>query len=66
MPLPFCPTLDPTVLGIKPIPNINDHIARLEREFLRDFADIQDVEYEDVDLEIDKLFAPLDNDTDQS
>ena len=65
VPQPFCPTLDPTVLGIKPIPNINDHIARLEREFLRDFADIQDVEYEDVDLEIDKLFAPLDNDTDQ-
>lgn len=66
VPQPFCPTMDPRVLGIKPIPNINEHIARLEKEFLRDFADIQDVEYEDVDLEIDKLFAPLDNDTDQS
>ena len=66
VPQPFCPTLDPTALGIKPIPNINEHIARLEKELSRDFADIEDVEFEDVDLEIDKLFAPLDNDTDQS
>lgn len=65
VPQPFCPTLDPTVLGIKPIPNINEHIARLEKELSRDFADIEDVEFEDVDLEIDQLFAPLDNDTDQ-
>lgn len=62
---PFCPTIDPTVLGIKPIPNINEHIARLEKEFLRDFADTQDVEYEEVDTELDILFAPIDNDTDK-
>ncbi|MDE5850542.1 MAG: hypothetical protein K2H38_10400 [Muribaculaceae bacterium] len=62
---PFCPTLDPTVLGIKPIPNINEHIARLEKELSRDFTDIEDVEYEDADTEIDKLFAPLSDDTDK-
>ena len=62
VPQPFCPTLDPTVLGIKPIPNVYEHIARLEREFTRD---IEDVEYEDADTEIDRLFAPLSDDTDQ-
>lgn len=63
---PFCPTLDPTVLGLKPIPDINSHISRLEKELSRDFADIEDVEYEDSDLELDKLFSPLSNDPDKS
>lgn len=63
---PFCPTLDPTVLGITPIPDINNHISRLERELSRDFADIEDVDYEDADLEIDKLFSPLSDDSDKS
>ncbi len=63
---PFCPTLDPTVLGIKPIPDIDNHIRRLEKELSRDFADIEDVEYEEADIEIDKLFTPLSDDPDKS
>lgn len=62
---PFCPTLDVTVLGIKPIPDVYRHIDRLTKDLSRDFADIEDVEYEDADLEEDKLFSPLRDDTHQ-
>lgn len=63
---PFCATLDVTVLGIKPIPDIYNHIDRLSKELSRDFADITDVEYEDADLEEKYLFAPLQDGTDKS
>ncbi len=53
---PFCATLDVSVLGLKPIPDVYNHIARLTKELSRDFVDIVDVEYEDADLEEDKLF----------
>lgn len=53
---PFCATLDVTVLGIKPIPNVYDHIAKLTKELSRDFVDISDVDYEEADLEEDKIF----------
>ena len=66
LPQPFCPTVDPKILGLKPIPNINEYIARLEKELSRDFADIEDVEYEDTDIELDNLFSPLSDDTDKS
>ena len=53
---PFCATLDVRVLGIKPIPDIYNHIAKLTKELLRDHSDIVDVEYEETDLEEDFLF----------
>lgn len=53
---PFCATLDVRVLGLTPIPNVYDHIAKLTKELSRDFTDIQDVEFEPADLEEDKLF----------
>lgn len=53
---PFCATLDVRVLGIKPIPDIYNHIAKLTKELLRDHSDIVDVEYEETDLEEDYLF----------
>ena len=59
---PFCATLDVTVLGLKPIPDVYNHIARLTKDLSRDFVDISDVEFEEPDLEEDKLFpdkAPL-------
>lgn len=59
---PFAATLDVRVLGIKPIPDVYNHIAKLTKELSRDFVDIQDVEYEEADLEEDKLFP--DNATD--
>lgn len=58
---PFCATSNPEPLGIKPIPDLQNYIARLTRELSRDFADIVDVEYEDADLEEDILFAPINN-----
>lgn len=66
---PFCATLDVRVLGITPIPDVYNHIAKLTKELSRDFADIQDVEFEEADLEEDKIFpdkAPSNDDTDQS
>ncbi|MBD5423699.1 MAG: hypothetical protein HDR44_01055 [Allobaculum sp.] len=59
VPQNFSATLDPSVLGIKPIPDINNYISRLIKDLSRDFADIQDVEAEPVDLEENHLFAPL-------
>ena len=66
---PFCATLDVRVLGITPIPDVYNHIAKLTKELSRDFTDIQDVEFEEADLEEDKIFpdkAPSNDDTDQS
>lgn len=56
VPQPFCATLDVTVLGLPAIPDVYNHIDRLTKELSRDFADISDVDYEDVDLEEDKIF----------
>lgn len=69
VPQPFCATLDVRVLGLKPIPDVYNHIAKLTKELSRDFVDIADVEYEEADLEEDKLFpdkAPDQNATNQS
>lgn len=57
---PFCATLDVRVLGLKPIPDVYNHIAKLTKELSRDFVDIQDVEYEESDLEEDMLFPDKD------
>lgn len=61
---PFCATLDVRVLGIDPIPDVYNHIARLTKDLSRDFADIVDVEFEEADLEEKQLFAPLTDGTD--
>ena len=61
---PFCATLDVRVLGIKPIPDIYNHIAKLTKELLRDHADIVDVEYEEPDLEEDYIFPEKAMETD--
>ena len=53
---PFCATLDVTVLGLPAIPDVYNHIDKLTKELSRDFADISDVDYEEVDLEEDKIF----------
>lgn len=62
---PFCATLDVRVLGIEPIPDIYNHIAKLTKELSRDCRDIDDVDYEEVDLEENQLFDPLHNGTSQ-
>lgn len=55
---PFCASTDVTLLGVKPIPDIYNHIARLTKDLSRDFPDIMDVEAEDADLEEPSLFRP--------
>lgn len=54
---PFVPTLDPTVLGIKPIPNLQEKIDGLIEKYRAETIDIDDVDYEEVDLEEQILFG---------
>lgn len=63
---PFCATLDVRVLGLKPIPDVYGRIDRLTKELSRDFVDMSDVEYEEADLEEDKLFPEPAPDPDAS
>ena len=58
---PFTATNDPSVLGIKPIPNIQEKIEALLKKYQAENMDIDDVEYEDADLEEDVLFGTNDN-----
>lgn len=44
----FEPTEDPTVLGIKPIQNIREKIAAMNKKYN---SDIEDVTYESIDIE---------------
>ena len=54
---PFTATDDPTVLGIKPIPNRQKFVEDLLSKYRAESADIDDVEYELADLEEDELWA---------
>ena len=62
---PFIPTMDPSVLGITPIPDIDKRIKAMIDKYVKETRDIEDVGYEEIDLEEDQLFAPYDeNDED--
>lgn len=54
---PFTATDDPTVLGIKPIPNIQEKIKKMLEHYTKESMDIEDVEYEEYDLEEEELFG---------
>ena len=56
---PFTPTSDPSVLGIKPIPDIDKKIKSMIEKYRRESIDIEDVEAEDADLEQQELFPEL-------
>ena len=47
---PFTATDDPTVLGIKPIPNIDKKIASLIDKYRAESIDIDDIEFEEADI----------------
>lgn len=53
---PFTPSFDPTLVGIKPIPNVDEVKARLKRTLAQEIPDIEDVDYEAADLEEAELF----------
>ena len=61
---PFTATDDPTVLGIKPIPNIQQKISDMIAKYRAETLDIEDVEFEEADLEFDTLFPLTKNDND--
>ena len=60
---PFTATSDPTVLGLRAIPNLDEKIAALLHKYGSD--DIEDVEYEEADLEESELFKPLKEESDE-
>ncbi len=49
-------TDDPRVLGIEPIPNIADKTYAMIEKYRKETIDIEDVEFDEVDLEFDALF----------
>jgi hypothetical protein len=51
---PFEPTDDPTVLGLKPIPNLREKIARKLKQYWSE--DMQEVSFESAEFDKDKLF----------
>ena len=60
---PFTATDDPRVLGIEPIPNIQSKIDSMIEKYRKETIDIEDVEFEEYDLELDSLFPdPNSND----
>lgn len=57
---PFVPTDDPRSIGIEPIPNIQEKIDSMIQKYRAETIDIDDVEFEEVDLEFDSLFPDKD------
>ena len=64
VPQPFTATDDPRVLGIEPIPNINEKISQMIEKYRRETIDIEDVEFEEYDLEFNTLFPDKKQETD--
>ena len=52
------------MLGIKPIPNIQQKISDMIAKYRAETLDIEDVEFEEADLEFDTLFPLTQNDND--
>ena len=53
---PFTATGDPTVLGIKPMPHLNQRIHAMKKLYSEDNLDMEDVQFEEADLEENTLF----------
>ena len=49
-PQSFVITSDPSVIGIKPIPNLKDKIAKLFEKYKSDIEIVEDVTYEELDV----------------
>ncbi len=55
---PFTATSDPVILGIKPIPNLQQKIDRLIAKYRAETIDIEDIDYEEPDLE-ENIYFPV-------
>lgn len=53
---PFFPTTDPRVVGINPVPNIDDRIKKLTRELADTHPDTLNIDYEEADLAVEEIF----------
>lgn len=58
---PFTATSDPTILGLKPIPNLQQKIDKLLAKYRTETIDIEDIEYEEADLEETVYFPSEDH-----
>lgn len=58
---PFTATEDPRVLGIEPIPNIKQKISAMIDKYRAETLDIEDVTFEEADLELSELFPIIDD-----
>jgi hypothetical protein len=61
---PFTATSDPSVLGIKPIPNIEKVISDMIEKYRAESLDIDDIEYEDADIIYDDYEEVGEDETD--
>ena len=61
---PFTATSDPSVLGIKPIPNIEKVISDMIEKYRAESLDIDDIEYEDADIVYDDYEEVREDETD--
>ena len=59
---PFTATSDPSVLGMKAIPNLQQKIDALLAKYRAETIDIEDIEYEEADLEEATYFPTNDED----
>lgn len=66
VPQNFEPTDDPSVIGIKPIPNIREKIRKKLAQYRAE--DIEDVEFEEADYKEDYVFAipPIKKENDET
>lgn len=53
---PFKFTDDPTVIGIKPVPNIREKIKSMKDKYWSE--DVQDITFEEIELGEDDIFKP--------
>lgn len=58
---PFTATSDPTVLGIRPIPNLQQKIDKMLAKYRAETLDIEDVDCEEADLEEAVYFPTSDS-----
>lgn len=63
---PFTATDDPSVLGIKPMPRLQERIQELLHKYQAENMDIEDIEFEEPDLELPSLFPENIEDDDDS
>lgn len=63
---PFTPTVDPSVLGLKPIPNLRRRIHDLYEKYSKESIDILDVDFEEADLLENEFFPKPEDDNNSS